>query len=75
MSRKRLIQLCSVFTIVVGLTSVPSQDAYASGGGCTAGGEGASYCSIGACSVTCRAGYYACCNAAIPSCYCQVQPA
>lgn len=29
---------------------------------CDAGGEGASSCSVGDCSVSCQVGYYACCN-------------
>ncbi len=34
-----------------------------SGDGCRAGGEGSSQCSLaGQCSVTCKDGYYACCN-------------
>lgn len=42
---------------------------------CTSGGVGSSQCSIDewsnvACSVTCNAGYYACCNSKVTKCYC-----
>ena len=53
------------------------------GGGapnCTSGGAGASECSIeetigGKCSVTCQAGYYACCDSRTVKCNCVKNPA
>ena len=37
---------------------------------CTAGGEGSTSCSVTGCSVSCGAGYYACCNPTGPQCRC-----
>jgi len=37
---------------------------------CTSGGEGASECTLGNCSVTCKDGYYACCCTTFGGCRC-----
>jgi hypothetical protein len=55
---------------------VPPDDGGSGGSvNCTSGGPGASECSIGewpsiSCSVTCKSGYYACCDSKTTKCFC-----
>lgn len=69
MPRKRYLRWTSVFVLAVALLALPDRTvAQPGGGGCTAGGPGATQCTInfqggGGCSVTCGGGYYACCSA------------
>jgi hypothetical protein len=44
------------------------------GGDCTSGGDGSTQCSVTGCSVTCSAGYYACCNSNTVNCKCCQNP-
>lgn len=61
MSRKRVIQGLSVFVLTasVFIRPLPAQGRQLT---CESGGEGSSSCSVGSCSVSCNAGFYACCN-------------
>ncbi len=64
MSKSRLIQVSSIFTLVAGFAMSPGQ-ARADAPICQSGGPNAASCSIsgnGGCSVSCRVGSYACCN-------------
>ncbi len=66
MTRKSLIRGTSLIVMLVGLFAFPAPS-LADEGGCTAGGFGSTSCTITvgpmSCSVTCAAGFYACCGA------------
>lgn len=71
-----LIQFKSPHNNPTSFKTIQSQLLTASKGNCDSGGEGSSACSaespgpFGSCSVTCREGYYACCNDGSNKCKC-----
>lgn len=72
MTRQGFIRGTSVLVMLVGLFAFPDAT-QAQGEGCTSGGPGSNSCSItfsdgAGCSVSCTAGYYACCSGSGCSC-------
>jgi hypothetical protein len=71
MSKRRLTQVASAFVLLAAVVATPQHSAVAMDGlGCLSGGPHSTQCSIDGnvagtgvgCSVTCSAGYYACCG-------------
>lgn len=63
----KLVRLLAIVTIALCASVSDSSAATFDGATCSSGGPGSTGCSIGGlgfeCSVTCAAGYHACCNA------------
>ncbi len=75
MTRKRIVQITSMFVLVSALVANPrpAHAGYEDGQPpypCWAGGPGSSSCSVSGCQVTCTSGWYACCGQTTGPCHC-----